>query len=121
MYINKLNHIVTNTVINTVNKYSNKYHGINKTKPIDAKPSSYFGFQVESNDKNGTVCNLVRISKCKNICTKDKFPNCPKIFVIKKSWKCFTVDMNLIDKEMAGRFIKKNYKRQTKKSLELKR
>ena len=69
MYIEKLDGIV--------NKYNNTYHITIKTKPFDAKSSTYIDFNNESNkeDPKFKVGDHVRGSKnkkyfCKRLCFK---------------------------------------------------
>ena len=68
VYISKLDDII--------DKCNNTYRII-KTKPIDVQPSTYFDFEVESNDKDPKfgVGDHVRISKSKNISAKGYTPN----------------------------------------------
>ena len=79
MYIDKLDDIV--------NEYNNTYHGAFKMKPVDAKPSTYIDFKRENNKEGPKfkVGDYVKISKCKNIITKDYVPNwSEEVFVIKR-------------------------------------
>ena len=76
-------------------------------KSVDEKSSTYINF-IKENNKEGPkfkVSDHVRISKYKK-----NFPNCSEeIFVIKKV------------KKLLERFMKKNCKKQIKKSFELKK
>ena len=70
-----------------VNEYNNIYHSTIKTNPIDVNSSAYADFNIKTNDEDPKfkVGNHVRISKYKNIFSKDYTPNCSeKVFVIKK-------------------------------------
>ena len=66
MYIDKLDDIVK--------EYSNTYHTSIKMKPVDVKNNTYIDFKIEINNKDPKfkVGDHVRISKYKNIFTKDK-------------------------------------------------
>ena len=58
-----------------------------KMKPINVNSSTYIDFDVKSNEKKPKfeVEDQVKISKCKNISTKDYTPNeSEKSFVITK-------------------------------------
>ena len=110
-----------------VNKYSNTYRSTIKIKSVELNPSIYLDFNKE-NSKEGPKFKLgdrVRISKYKNIFAKDYVPNSSEeVFVIKKAnntvpWAYVISDLK--DKELLGRFTKKNCKKQIKKSLELKK
>ena len=97
-----------------VNEYSNTYHRTIKLKPIDVKDNRYINIDKEVNDKGPKfkVGDHVRISKYKKtFFAKGKFPNwSEEIFVIKKIKN--TVPC-LLD-----HFMKKNCKRQIKKTSE---
>ena len=60
-----------------VNKYNNTYHRIIKLKSTEVKKSTYFDFDVTSNEKDPKfkVDAYVRISECKSIFTKGCTPN----------------------------------------------
>ena len=83
-----------------VNKY-NTYHNTIKMKPVDVKSSTYIGSSKEINDKDPKfkVGDTVRISLCHE----------HMLLVILKA------------KRLLERFMKKNCKKQIKKSLELKK
>ena len=55
-----------------VNKYNNEHRRTTKRKPIDIKTSTYFGFDVENNNKDPkfNVGDSVKILKYKNIFAK---------------------------------------------------
>ena len=109
------------------NKYNNTYHKIIKMKHGDVKPSIYIDFNKENNNKgpNVKVGDNVRISKCENIFAKGYVSNwSEELFVIKKVKKDFVADILLVvltEKKLLEHFAKKNCKKQTKKSLELKK
>ena len=60
-----------------VKKYNKTYHTSIKIKPVDVKDSTCIGFKKEVNDKNPKfkAGDRVRISKYKNIFTKEYIPN----------------------------------------------
>ena len=96
-------------------------------KPADIKPRIYIHFNKE-NDKEGSkfkVGDNVRISKYKNSFAKGYVLNWfEKVFVIKKvkstvPWTYVKIEI-LTEKKLLECFIKKNCKKQIKKSLELK-
>ena len=96
-------------------------------KPVDVKWNTYIESSKEIINKHRKfkVGDTVRISKYKNIFAKGYTPNwSEEIFVIKKvkntvPW--INVIMILMEKKLLERFTKTNYKKQTKKSLELKK
>ena len=96
-------------------------------KPVDVKWNTYIESSKEIINKHRKfkVGDTVRISKYKNIFAKGYTPNwSEEIFVIKKvkntvPW--INVIMLLMEKKLLERFTKTNYKKQTKKSLELKK
>ena len=71
VYIDKLDDIV--------NKDNNTYHRTIKMKPANVKPSTYIDSSKDINDKNSKfkICDIVRISKYKNIFCKRL---CSKLF-----------------------------------------
>ena len=105
VYIDKLDDIV--------HKYSNTKHRAIKMKPIYLKDNTYTDFSKEVNDHDPKfkVGNHVRISKYKNIFSKDYTPNwSEKVFVIKKlkntvPWTYVINDLN--GEEIAGTFYEK--------------
>ena len=116
VYIDKLNDIV--------NKYNNTYHKTIKMKPVDVKPSTYIDSskEIDYHDPKLKIGDIARISKYKNIFAKG--------YVLKKFlWlkKLKTLFRGLIlwvilkEKKLLERFTKKNFKKQIKKSLELKK
>ena len=115
VYIDKLDDIV--------NKYNNTYHSTIKMKPVDVKSSTYIDSSKEINNKDPKfkVGRIVRISKYKYIFEKSYTPNwCEEGFVIKKvkntiPWTYIIGDLN--GEKIVGTF----YKKQIKKSLELKK
>ena len=79
VYIDKLDDIV--------NKYNNTYHRTIRMKPVDVKRSTSIDSNKEINYQDPKFkIGGVRISKYKNIFTKDYVPNwSEEVFVIKKS------------------------------------
>ena len=72
---------------NIFDKYNNTYHNTVKIKPIDVKPNSCAGYNVDSNVKDAKfkIGDRVRISKYKNIFAKGYDLNwSEEVFVIKK-------------------------------------
>ena len=79
VYIVKLDDIVK--------KYDNAYQTKIKMKPVDVKPSIYINSSKEINDKDPKVnfCNIVEISRYKNLFPKDYVTNwSEEAFVIRK-------------------------------------
>ena len=120
VYIDKLDDIV--------DKYNNTYHTTIKMKhTIDVKDNTYINTSKEINNKDPKFKfgDHVRISKYKNIFAKGYMPNwSEEVFVIKKvkntvPWTYIINDLN--DEEITGTFYEKNYKKQAKKNLELKK
>ena len=109
MYIDKLDDIL--------HEYNNKKHRTIKMKAIDVKDNTYIDFnkEVNDNDPKFKVGDHVRISKYKNIFSKDYTPNwSEEVFVIKKLKIRFHGDMSLMIlmvKKLLERFMKKNCKR----------
>ena len=105
MYIGQLDDIV--------NEYNNAYHRTIKMKPIDVKDNIYidFGKEVNNNDPKFKIGGHVRISKCKNLFTKDYTSKwSEEIFVIKKikntfPWTSVINDLN--DEEIIATFYEK--------------
>ena len=66
-----------------VDKYNNTYHRTNTMKLIDAKSGSYAEYSVDSNVKDAKfrIGNRVRISKYKNLFTKDMLLSGLKTFL----------------------------------------
>ena len=118
VYIDKLDDIV--------DEYNNTYHTTIKMKPIYVKDNTYINADKEINNKDPKFKNgdHVRISKYKNIFAKGYMSNWIKeVFVIKKvkntvPWTYVISYLN--GEEILEHFMKKNYKRQTKKNSELK-
>ena len=105
VYIDKLD--------DTVHKYNNKKHRTIKMKPIDVRDNTYIDLGKEVSDKNPNfkVGDNVRISKCRNIFTKDYTPNwSEEVFVIKKirntvPWTYAIDDLN--GEKITGTFYEK--------------
>ena len=69
VYIDKLDDIV--------HEYNNTYHCTIKMKSVDVKSSTYIDSSKEINDEDFKfkIGDIVRISKYKNVFTKDYVPN----------------------------------------------
>ena len=79
IYIDQLDDIV--------NKYNNTYHSTIKMKPIDVKWNTYIDFskEIDNEDPKFKICDILRISKYKNIFAKGYIPNwSEEVFVIEK-------------------------------------
>ena len=98
---------------NIADKYNNTYHNSIKMKLIDVKSSSYDEYNISSNTKDdkSKIGSHVRISKYKNIFTKDYTPNwSEEVFVISKikntiPWTYVIYDLN--GEEIAATFYEK--------------
>ena len=114
-------------VDNIVNKCNNAYHSTFKMKPVDVKWNKYINSGKEINNKNlkFKIGDIVRISKYKVLLQKAIFQIGQKKFLWLKTLKTlFREHMILVIlkvKKLLERFMKKNYKRQIKSSLELKK
>ena len=119
MYIDKLDDII--------NIYNNAYHSKIKMKPVDVKQSTYIESIKEINyqDPKFKIGDIVRISKYKNIFAKGYVSDCSEeVFVWLKKLKTLFrghVIRDLKGAEKVESFTKKNWKKQVKKSLELKK
>ena len=115
MYIDKLDDIV--------NKYNNTYHRTIKKKPVDVKPSMCIDFNKENN-KEGLKFK-VDDRNIKIFLQKAMFKIGLKKFLrLKKSKILLRAHMLLVIltvKKLLEHFTKKNYKKQIKNSLELKK
>ena len=87
-YVNSISkNVYIGQLDDIVNKYNNANHKTIKMKPANLKSTTYFNSSKEINDKDPKfkIGDIVRISKYKNIFTKDYIPNWSKeVFVIKK-------------------------------------
>ena len=98
-----------------------------KMKPINDKDNAYINADKEVNDRDPKfkVDDHVRISKCKNIFAKGYTPNwSEEVFVVKKIKILFhglMLLMILMVKRLPEHFMKKNCKKQIRKSSESKR
>ena len=104
-----------------VNKYNNTYHSTIKIKPVDGKSNTYIDSSNEIENKNAKfkIGDTARITKYKNIFAKGYIPNWSEVFVIKKvkntvPWT-YVVN-NLNGKKLLEPLMKKNCKKQIKKS-----
>ena len=125
MYVDKLDDMV--------NKYINTYRGTLKMKPADVKSNTCIDSNKEINgeDLKFKIGDIVRISKYKNIFAKVYVPNwSEEVFVITKvkitvPWTYVISDLE--GEKTVGTFCKitktkiKNYKKQIKNSLGLKK
>ena len=120
IYIDKLECIV--------NKYNNTCHSTIKTKHVDIKSSTYIDCSKRNEkDPQFKICDIVRISKYKNIFAKGCTLNWSEEgFVVKKventvPWTHIINDINR--KEIVGTFYKncKKKKKKIKKRSELKK
>ena len=93
-------------------------------KPFDVKSSTYIDFGIENKPKN-KVGDQVKISKYKNTFGKGCISNrSNNIFVIKKVNNTVPYAILLVilmEEKLLKSFVEKNYKKQIKKSLELKK
>ena len=118
VYIDKLGDIV--------NKYNNTYHSKIKIKPVDVKSNAYIDTSKEINDKNPKFINgdLLKYQNVKTFLQKAALQKGLKKFLWLKKLKILCRKHILLvilkEKKLLKRFTKKNYKRQTKKSLQLK-
>ena len=77
----------TDKLDDKVNKYNNKYHSTIEMKPVDVKSSRYIDSSKEINNKSPKfkIGDTVRISRYRNIFSKDSTPNwSEETFMIKK-------------------------------------
>ena len=88
-------------------------------KPVDVKSSAYINSnkEVDDEDPKFKICDIVKISKCKNIFAKCNVPNWSEdVFVIKKVKNI--IDLN--HKEIVGtyyHFKKNNFKKNIQKFI----
>ena len=114
VYVDKLDDIV--------NKYNNTYHSTTKMKLVDVESSTYIDSSKEMNNKDPKfkIGDLVRISKYKKLFAKGYTPNLSEeVFVIKKVKN--TVPWIYCAEKLLELSRKKHFKKQIKKTLELKR
>ena len=92
-------------------------------KPVDVNPSMYINFNKENNTEGPKlkVCDIVRISKYKNIFAKGHIPNwSEEVFVIKKvkntvPWTYVISDLK--GEETAETFYKKELQKTNQKEF----
>ena len=120
MFIDKLYDII--------NKYNNKYHSTIKMKSVDVKSNTCINSSKEISDKDPKfkIGDTVRTWKCKNIFVKGHVSNwSAEVFAIKKKNKTLCREHKLLvilkAKKLLERFMKKNWIKLMKKSLELKK
>ena len=114
VYIDKLDDVV--------NKYNNTYHRTIKTKPADAKRSTYIKSSKENyEDTKFKIDEIVRIPKYKSIFAKGYVPNqTEEVFVIKKVKNTVLwtyVISHLKGKEIFGKFYEKELKKANQKEF----
>ena len=117
VYIDKLDDIV--------DEYNNTYHKTSKMKPIDVKDNTYIDFEKEVNDKDSKfkVGDYVRISKYKNIFTKEYIPNwSEEVFIISKikntvPWTYVINDLN--GEDIIGTFYEKKLQKTDQKEFRI--
>ena len=109
-------------------KYDNTYHSTIKRKPVDVKSNTYINTYIKEinyKDPKFKIGDIIRTSRHKSILGKGYVPNCSEdVFVITKVEKTVSrtyVISDLKGEEISGTFYEKNYKKQIKKSLELKK
>ena len=113
VYIYKLDDVV--------NKYNNTYHSAIKMKPVGEKSNTYIDSSKEINYKTLNLKSMILLEyqNIKTFLQKAMF----QIFVIKKVKNTVPPMLLVIlkAKKLLERFTKKNYKKQIKKSLKIKR
>ena len=119
VYINKLDGIVS--------EYNNTYHRTIKIKPIDVTDNTYLDFTKKAHDKDPKfkIGDQVRIPKYKNIIAKGYMPSWSEEFSVVRKLKIQFHGhmwlMIIMVKKLQEHFIKKNYRRLTKKNSEYKK
>ena len=109
----------------TVDEYNNTYDRRIKMKPVYVKDNTQINFKKEVNDKDlkFKVGDHVRISKDKNIFTKEYIPNwSEEVFVIKKventvPWTYVINDLN--GEEITGTFYEKELQKTNQKEFRI--
>ena len=115
VYIDKLD--------DTVGEYNNTYQRTTKMRHVNVKDNTYIDFKKQVNDRNSKfkIGDDVRISKYKNIFSKEYTPNWfEKVFAIKKvknkvPWTYVINDLN--GEEIIETFYEKELKILIKKNL----
>ena len=117
MYIDKLDDIM--------GEYNNTYHRKIKMKPIDVKSNTYLNSKKEVNNEDLLNLKLVIMLEFQNTKTfflKDTLQIGLKKFLLLAKLKIQFLGhmllMILMVKKLQERFIKKSYRKQTKKNLE---
>ena len=115
VYVDKLGDIV--------NKYNNTYHSVIKIKPFDVKSSIYFDSNNEINDKDPKfkIVDIVRISKYKKIFARVYVPKWSEEVSVIKKVKITVPWSDTSDLKGEETCSIKNWKKQIKKSLGLKK
>ena len=112
--------VLMNQMILLVN---NTYHSTIKMKPVNVKPSTYIESSKDINDKDPKVkiCDIARISECKNIFGKGSAANwSEEVFVIKKvenTVACTYVISDLKGEEIVGTFYEKDLQKTNQKQF----
>ena len=115
VYVDKLGDIV--------NKYNNTYHSVIKIKPFDVKSSIYFDSNNKINDKDPKfkIVDIVRISKYKKIFARVYVPKWSEEVSVIKKVKITVPWSDTSDLKGEETCSIKNWKKQIKKSLGLKK
>ena len=114
-----------NVLEDIVDKYNNTVHRTIKMKPIEVTDDSYAEYNEESNKRNPKfkVSDHVRISKYKNIFTKEYIPNwSEEIFIVSKikntvPWTYAISDLN--GEEIKGSFYEKELQKTNQKEFRI--
>ena len=106
-----------------VHKYNNTYHKTTKMKPLNVKQSAYIDSSKEINDKDHKfkINDFLEYQNIKTFLQKALFQIGLKEFLLSKKLLKTLLLVILKAKKLPGRFMKKNFKKQIKKSLELKK
>ena len=119
VYIDKLD--------DSINKYNNTYHSTIKMRPVDVTSNTYISSSTKIIDKDPKfkIGDIVRIPKYRNIFANDYIPNwSQEVFMIKNvknTARGYILLVTLKAKKFLESFMKNNFKKQIKKSLELKK
>ena len=108
---------------NIVNKQNNSCHSTIKMKPAYVKSNTYINFSKEINDKDAKlkICDIVRMSKYKNIFARVYIPNwSEEVFVIKEIKNTVPQTHIIIDlngEEIVGIFHEKEFQKTYQKGF----
>ena len=109
------------------NTYKNTYHKTIQMKPLAVNPSMYVDFNEENNSENRNLMLeiMLEYQNIKTLLQKAMFRiRVPKFLQLNKLKILFLGHMLLVmltEKSLFEHFTKKNYKKQSKKSLEFKK